>query len=616
MATLFWIMNKASGYMLAVLAVWIMARCAISVFRSRYEPEVWGYLELPGKASQPVRHWECILGRAGASDIVLSDASVARSHAAIQRSDNGEWTVSDLGSRTGVWVNGEQVRDTAPLRSGDTLRLGDVRIRFRVLSDAQREKLRRGSPDPGKGMHPEFTLLLLTLFQMVVLYQQLQAAKVEYRLPIALAFGFLIVLEWAALLLIRAVTVRGFVPETIALLLTTAGFSVAASSTPEGMLKQCLLFLGGLALFAVLGTWLRDLRRAKSIRWVMAFAALGFLALNLLLSERIWGAKNWLSIAGQSLQPSEFVKIAFVYAGAATLDRLFRKRNLLLFIAFSAVVVGALALMGDFGTALVFFICFLVISYLRSGSFATVILAVGGAALAVMLILTVKPYVAARFATWGHAWETPLAGGFQQVRAMSAAAAGGLFGRGGGHGWLRDVVAADTDLVFAVVCEELGLIVAVCCVAGLLLLAIFSFRSAASSRSSFYLIASCATVTIFMAQAALNVFGSLDLLPFTGVTFPFVSRGGSSLVSCWTMMAFILAGDTRQNAAAPRPGGKEEKPAAKPAARQPAAKTAGTNARKTPAKTPAKAVSAGKNKPDVKTKPAGKTKTAGKGAGK
>ena len=166
------------------------------------------------------------------------------------------------------------------------------------------------------------------------------------------------------------------------------------------------------------------------MRWPMAFAALGFLALNLLLSETIWGAKNWLSIAGQTLQPSEFVKIAYVYAGAATLDRLFRRRNLILFIAFSAVCVGALALMGDFGTALVFFVCFLVISFMRSGSFATLFLAIGGAALAVMLVLTVKPYVAQRFATWGHAWEDPLNTGFQQVRTMSATAAGGLFGRG------------------------------------------------------------------------------------------------------------------------------------------------------------------------------------------
>ena len=169
----------------------------------------------------------------------------------------------------------------------------------------------------------------------------------------------------------------------------------------------------------------------------------------------------------------------------------------------------------------------------------------GGAALAVMLVLTVKPYVAQRFATWGHAWEDPLNTGFQQVRTMSATAAGGLFGRGAGAGWLKNIFAANTDMVFGVVCEELGLIVALCCVLSLLLLAVFSVRSAAAGRSSYYVIASCATVTIFMAQLALNVFGSLDLLPFTGVTFPFVSKGGSSLISCWGMLAYIKAGDTR-----------------------------------------------------------------------
>ena len=100
---------------------------------------------------------------------------------------------------------------------------------------------------------------------------------------------------------------------------------------------------------------------------------------------------------------------------------------------------------------------------LREAS-ATLFLAIGGAALAVMLVLTVKPYVAQRFATWGHAWEDPLNTGFQQVRTMSATAAGGLFGRGAGAGWLKNIFAANTDMVFGVVCEELGLIVALCCV--------------------------------------------------------------------------------------------------------------------------------------------------------
>ena len=110
-------------------------------------------------------------------------------------------------------------------------------------------------------------------------------------------------------------------------------------------------------------------------RWPAAIGAVAFLALNLLTSEEIFGAKNWIYVAGFSIQPSEFVKIAYAYAGAATLDNLFRRRNVFVFVGFSALCVCALALMGDFGTALVFFVAFLVICFIRSGSVSTIILA-------------------------------------------------------------------------------------------------------------------------------------------------------------------------------------------------------------------------------------------------
>ena len=80
-----------------------------------------------------------------------------------------------------------------------------------------------------------------------------------------------------------------------------------------------------------------------------------------------------------------------------------------------------------------------------------------------------------------------------------------------------------------------------------LTLAFFAVRSARRGRSAYYAIASCAAMSMLLCQMALNVFGSLDLLPFTGVTFPFVSRGGSSLLSCWMLMAFIKSADNRKD---------------------------------------------------------------------
>ncbi|MER2150194.1 MAG: FtsW/RodA/SpoVE family cell cycle protein, partial [Candidatus Limivicinus sp.] len=99
--------------------------------------------------------------------------------------------------------------------------------------------------------------------------------------------------------------------------------------------------------------------------------------------------------------------------------------------------------------------------------------------------------------------------------------------------------------------------VALCMVVAVILLACFAVRSARSGRSAYYAIAACAAMSILLTQVALNVFGSMDILPFTGVTFPFVSRGGSSLLSCWMMMAFLKAADNRREASfAVRPGEK------------------------------------------------------------
>ena len=92
------------------------------------------------------------------------------------------------------------------------------------------------------------------------------------------------------------------------------------------------------------------------------------------------------------------------------------------------------------------------------------------------------------------------------------------------------------------------MITAMLMVAGIVVLALFCLRSASLGRSSFYTIGACTAASILLVQTILNVMGTIDLLPFTGVTFPFVSNGGSSMISAWALLAFVKAADTRQNA--------------------------------------------------------------------
>ena len=537
-----------SKYILIILSLVIIARCIRSMLSEKYEPEVWAYLR-HGSDSFTLTHWENVIGRSFNADIRLISTGVSRVHAVLCRRDKGTWRIYDIFSKGGVWVNGVKAGDKGlPVCHGDQINIGGEKLTFYEVNAKKLESLEAGRTSAGQRVSPSITLFELTVFQIFLLLQHTITADSGNLPAIALAFLCLISLQWCCFFAMRALDLSGFEIETLAFFLSSLGLSVVASSSPDDIYKQIILLLIAVALFVIMGWWLRNLDRTSAVRIPAAVLAIILMLVNIAFSDAVFGARNWLNFGGYTLQPSELVKVGYIYVGAAAMDRLFRRKNLYLFIGFSAFCVIALALIGDFGTALIFFCTFLVISFLRSGSIATVMLAVTGAGLAGFLAISVKPYIAQRFSTWGHAWDDIYGAGFQQTRAMSAAASGGLYGKGAGGGWLKDIFAANTDMVFALICEEQGLIIGVIAVLAVLVLAFFAVRSARQGRSSYYSIASCAAMSMLLIQMSLNVFGSLDLLPFTGVTFPFLSKGGTSFISCWMLMAFIKSSDNRKGA--------------------------------------------------------------------
>ena len=539
--------TAAARFVFPVLALLILARTIRSLVTVPHVPEVWAYLSLPNGADEPLTHWENIIGRSGFSDVVLNYPTVSRQHAALIRGEDRNWTLYDLDSKGGVAINGRAVAGQAAVQYGDVLSLGGVETVLLAVSPEE-EQERRSRRRAERPVSPWLGLVLLTLFPVMTAVQLVIAAGERASAAIPMTFLCLSLAMWAYCLTLRALRRIGFEMETVAFFLSTLSLAVTASSAPSSLPKQFLAVLLGLLLFLVLGVFLRDLERAKKIRWLMAAAAIGLLGVTLLLGTGKYGAKNWIVLGPLSLQPSELAKICYIFAGSATLDRLFRKRNLGLFIVLTGACMGGLALMSDFGTAAVFFVTFLVIAYLRSGDWATLGLITGACMGGAAVVVTIKPYILQRFATWGHAWSDASGGGYQQTRAMSAAASGGLVGVGAGKGWLHRVPAADTDLVFGMLAEEWGLVIAALAVLSIVTLAVFAVRACRAGRSSFYTIAACAAASLMVFQTCLNVFGSVDLLPFTGVTFPFVSNGGSAMVASWGLLAFLKATDTRQNA--------------------------------------------------------------------
>ena len=361
-------------------------------------------------------------------------------------------------------------------------------------------------------------------------------------------FGGILICQWVLYIFYCMIHRKSFEAETMAFFLCTMGMAAIATVKPGEAVKQLAAMGLGVMTFLVIGWSLRDLERAKAVRYLATVAGVGFLMVTLVFGTEYYGAKNWLVIGGMSLQPSELSKVCFVFAGASTMDRIMSKRNIYTFIAYSILICGLLALMNDFGTALIFFCAFLVIAYLRSGSMGTVALAVTALIFAGVLALKIAPHALRRFSVWRHVWDDPLNAGYQQVQALMCIASGGLFGLGPGQGFLKHVFAADSDIAFATISEEWGLLVAVMMVLCVAAYGFFAIRTARVARSSFYTIGACTAASILVIQTILNCLGTLDILPFTGVTFPFLSNGGTSMIGAWGLLAFVKAGDTRQNA--------------------------------------------------------------------
>lgn len=529
-----------------VLALLLMIRCLKPLLTFRREPEIWAWLCLDGGKKLPVTHWENVIGRHKRSDIVIDFPTVSRNHAVLTRYDDGSWTIQDTNSKDGVFVNGEAVQISV-LTPEDKVTIGGVCMTLQPISHKQEQRLAQ-LRTRASGFSESFAnLMLLTVFQVVACIAFLMQGGDQIN-SVVLGFGGIMVCQWVLMLFYFVIRRTAFEVETIAFFLCTMGMAAIASVKPGEAGKQLVAMVLGIVIFLAVGWSLRDLERAKVVRRIASVAGIGFLVITLLFGKTYYGAKNWIVIAGVSFQLSELSKVCFVYAGASAMDRILNKRNLIGFIAYSVALCGCLALMNDFGTALIFFCAFLIIAFLRSGSIGTLGLACTSLGFAGVIALKIAPHALRRFTIWRNVWSDPLGAGYQQTRSLMCIASGGLLGLGAGQGWMKNLFAADSDVVVATLSEEWGLAMVVLMISCVLGLALFVMRSSAVARSSFYTIGGCTAAGILLVQVMLNALGTVDVLPLTGVTFPFVSNGGSSMMGAWGLLAFIKAADTRQNA--------------------------------------------------------------------
>lgn len=382
---------------------------------------------------------------------------------------------------------------------------------------------------------------------------------VSARADVAVFFGVILLLLLGAHLVIRFVAPNAdglLLP--LAALLNGLGYVVIARLDPGLADSQAAWTFIGIGAFSAVLLLLPDLRWVADYRYTLALLGVVMLLLPLIpgLGRTINGARIWLRAGPFSIQPGEFAKIvlAAFLAGYLTdkrelltiSNRRLGPLNVPDFKHFGPMLLAlGVALMvmvfqRDLGSSLLFFTLFLVMFYVATGRAAYVAAGLVLFSVASFASWQLFSHVQRRVDIWIHPFADPKDKGFQIVEAWFALADGGVTGTGLGAGLPTKVPYAETDMIFAAIGEELGLLGATAVLAAFMFLVASGFRVAASANVTFEKLLATGLTALLGFQAFIIIGGVLRVLPLTGVTLPYVSYGGSSLISNYVILALLV----------------------------------------------------------------------------
>ena len=317
--------------------------------------------------------------------------------------------------------------------------------------------------------------------------------------------------------------------------LCALGVLVLYDTSPSDAYSQMAFYGIGIAAMGVCIWVVRLSGSGRRLSRMLIPLSLLLLSLPLLMGTEINGARNWIRVAGVSFQPSEAVKISMLIVLAAFMSR----RRFWIWFPFAVVCLGLLMLQKDLGTALLYYGVALLMYFASCGSFAVLGAGLAGGAGAAFLGYRMFAHVRRRVAVWRNPWADYENAGYQIAQGLMAIASGGLLGVGLGLGDPTRIPEYRNDFIFAVICEQFGLIFAVCVLAMYVALVWRGATVAMAARRSFHGLLAMGATLMLGLQTFVIIGGVIKLIPLTGVTLPFVSYGGSSLLSSMCLIGLI-----------------------------------------------------------------------------
>lgn len=309
--------------------------------------------------------------------------------------------------------------------------------------------------------------------------------------------------------------------------------------------RQLSMAAAGLLLCLIVPFAIEKFKYLDRLGWIYAAAGLCVLLLVFIPGVGVekYGSLNWISIGAGSLkillQPSEFVKIIFVFFAAAMLTKKGSFLDIVKVSAVAAIYVLALVAEKDLGGALIFFVAYLSVLFVATSQPLYLLAGLCGISAAGALGYRLFSHVRTRFLAWRNPWSDITGGGYQVASSLFAIGTGGWFGMGLGAGLPESVPVRESDFIFAAISEELGGIFAFCMVLIYISCFIMFVNIAMRMAKPFYKLTAFGLSVVFIFQVLLNIGGVTKFIPSTGVTLPLVSYGGSSVLSTIIMFSII-----------------------------------------------------------------------------
>lgn len=323
------------------------------------------------------------------------------------------------------------------------------------------------------------------------------------------------------------------------LMLLTISFIMLTRISYDTALRQFIMAGAALTLCLVVPFIMDRFHYLNRFGWFYAVLGIVMLLLVFVIGQEKYGAKNWISIGGFMLQPSEFVKIVFIFFAASLLSKRKDFKHTAVVTVIAAVHVLILVVEKDLGAALIFFITYLFMLYIATEQplylFSGMLAGSGASLLAYQRFHHVKVRVMA----WKDPWSDYDGGGYQVAQSLFAIGTGGWFGMGLGKGLPMSIPVRESDFIFAAISEELGGIFALCTVLVCISCFIMFVNISMKMKDPFYKLVAFGLSVQYIFQVLLNIGGVTKFIPSTGVTLPLVSYGGSSVFSVVIIFGII-----------------------------------------------------------------------------